>query len=103
MPIKFLVDPNQVAPEEILSNIRNWKIQETSELLRYIIRVWYLAGWNEEHTIQENWKDLEFTFHTWGMRYNESLIEAMKDNNIFWLTMWESSMRGGHHHFKPII
>ncbi len=36
---------------------------------------------------------------TGGWSGNESIIEAMMGNNLFWLIHWQSSTRGGHYVF----
>ena len=35
------------------------------------------------------------TFITGGWSGNESIIEAMQENKVLWIVLWESSHRGG--------
>ncbi len=43
---------------------------------------------------------LHFEYHTGGWSGNEDVIDALRQNWLFWSMFWQKSTRGGHHYFK---
>ena len=39
-------------------------------------------------------------FHTWGWSGNEDIINALRDNPIFFALYWLKTHRGGHYYFR---
>lgn len=84
--------------DDALARIRMWEFtdaQPFESFMAYIKSVGQYwpdesFGWREE--------PLTRTYHvsTGGWSGNESIIQSMRQNAVFWLLCWESSRRGGH-------
>lgn len=77
-----------------LQRIREWEDCDLPSIFSFIKPIWKYAenGYWEE-------TDIGFMLATGGWSGNESIIEAMSANFVFWDMWWESSSRGGHHLF----
>lgn len=82
----------------MLSKIATWpggKHPDWSDFFAYIKAAWAYAEagyWKE--------KDGVYELSTAGWSGNESIIDAMEKNFVFWPLMWHSSTRGGHYIFR---
>mgnify|MGYP001558197779 CR=1 FL=1 len=77
--------------EDQLDAIEVWTRENGwSALLEYVKALWWAADWG--------WTQDGWTYHisTGGWSGNESLIEAMRKNRLFWGECWIESRRGGH-------
>lgn len=45
-------------------------------------------------------KGVEYTLVTGGWSGNEAVINALRENVVFWASCWQSSERGGRHVFR---
>lgn len=79
--------------EEELDKIRTWT-GKPHELFDFIRSIWWANEWGFH---QDGNK---YSLSTGGWSGNESIIAAMRENQIFWLMYWESSRRGGHYTFE---
>jgi hypothetical protein len=43
---------------------------------------------------------MHLELHTFGWSGNESIVDALDKNVLFWMTCWEQSNRGGHYKFE---
>lgn len=86
-----------------LERIRTWPHDDFSGLLEFVESIWWLDGewgvWDWENTTDLGRPITRHKLATGGWSGNESIIEAMHKNIIFWLMCWESSRRGGLHTF----
>lgn len=86
--------------EHGLKAIETWDFEKQSvkDFLKLIRDAW-------------NWADVGFyklrgkrvlrlELHTGGWSGNEDVIEAMRNNWMFWLLCWKKSVRGGHYYFE---
>jgi hypothetical protein len=78
-----------------LENIKNWPHEDPEGLMDYCISMWM---WGSEESIKR--PNGVYRFATGGWSGNESIIEALGENTLFWMMHWESSHRGGLHIFK---
>lgn len=80
--------------KEEVKKIANWDYEDNwHELLEYIKRLWrYPTYFRRE-------KDI-YRLSTGKWSGNESIINAMSSNVLFWNVCWVSSNRGGHHVFE---
>lgn len=79
-----------------LKTIRKWPIttrKDTVDLLAYIKDIWERWGFFTK-------RGSTYWLSTGGWSGNEEIIEAMKENAMFWMLCWYSSKRGGHYVFK---
>lgn len=85
--------------EETLEKIRTWP-EDWNALLEFVRGAWMYndrilrSNCEEEYHPGDLW-----CLSTGGWSGNESIIEALQGNAIFWLMCWWSSRRGGHFQF----
>lgn len=82
--------------ENELEIIRKWDAMDFIGLMEFIHSIWAFEAWGWK---QDNEK---YYVSTGGWSGNESIIEAMQDNYVWWAMYWEQSNRGGHYIFQPI-
>ncbi len=91
---------NDIYPtEEELSKIRDWDIVENGieGLIEFIQARWEFANYDMGYF---QWNGMELELHTGGWSGNESIIDALESNRLFWMMYWQKSERGGHFYFK---
>lgn len=80
--------------EDLLNSIKTYDILKspTEDFIQLIIQNWYYPDY-----VKYDGKELEL--HTGGWSGNESIIESLQENYLFWSLCWEKSTRGGHYWF----
>ena len=95
--------------EKELEQIEKWDFekQPVQDFLAEIKRLWH---WSDTFfELERGYKNIlgkpcwKLRLHTGGWSGNESIIEAMQKNFVFWTMAWESSRRGGHYEFEITI
>ena len=85
-----------------LKEISEWDFEKKSvkEFLEFILPLWKQEDLDVKFNILNiiGWARLEL--HTYGWSGNEDIIQALKENRIFWSMCWEESRRGGHYKFR---
>lgn len=81
---------------ETLKAISEWPRDDFLNMLAFCKKAWEYG--NAAVTV----KDREWSFSTMGKSGNESIIQAMQENEFFWFVFWKSSERGGHYKFEPV-
>ena len=85
---------DQYPTDEELRTIIDWDWQRGwKPLLAYVRTLWWLPDWGWTEKGNRYW------LSTGGWSGNESIIDAMKRNYMFWSLCWQSSRRGGHYRF----
>lgn len=80
--------------EEVLQSLSKSHVKQNHrEMLKLVKSLWYYPDYV---TVE----DETYTFRTGGWSGNESLINALQQNTLFWSFCWEMSARGGVHVFK---
>ena len=93
----IMPDKNGYPTEKELKKIREWKSTDDSMgLLRFIEDLWFYP----DRFILKGKRVLRLYLSTGGWSGNESIMNALKNNSIFWMCYWQKSMRGGHYWFK---
>lgn len=91
-----LRDNDGYPTEEALERIRTWPATDLRGMMAFVRELWaYPEYWHES---ERDGKTV-IAMSTAGRSGNESLIEAMQENRIFWLICWQSHRRGGHYEF----
>lgn len=96
------MDNDGYPTQEELDTIANWKLN-LPLLANYVQERW---NWGKNMWIIRNGKTelgqpcLKIKAHTGGWSGNEAIIDALAKNQLFWLTCWVSSRRGGHYEFE---
>lgn len=81
-------------PSDIeLKTIAKWDSLDFKGLFKFVQSIW------AEYGFIKIWGK-KVTMVTGGWSGNESIIGAMQDNTVFWMTCWQSSKRGGQYIFQ---
>ena len=84
--------------QEALRTIETWSAEKpVKELFAFIKKLWHRADTAWVETSSDG--VTTYTLSTGDWNSNESIIEAMKRNNLFWQLHWHQSTRGGHYVF----
>ena len=85
--------------ENELLAIKEWNFLKKSiqDFLCEIKRLWHWEDWGYKLSGK---RVLRLELHTGGWSGNESIIEALRDNFVFWTVCWIKSQRGGHYWFE---
>lgn len=95
--------PTEASLMEIRDSERERR--DFSVLLAKVKTIWRYADhgyWSEEDGYSElnGCPVRTYRISTGGWSGNESIISALSDNTIFWLTCWVEHRRGGHFVFE---
>ena len=77
-----------------LDQIKRFEPMQFMDMMRFIREIW-----NYEDIGYWQKRGRTYWLHTGGWSGNESIIEAMIENRMFWCVCWVSSKRGGHYRF----
>lgn len=93
--------------EATLDVIKKWPMENPDAnvaLIEYCQRAWSYPEYFRRGSRRSSRPTgrLVRTWHvsTGGWSGNESIIDAMMENWLFWATSWVSSRRGGHYEFE---
>jgi len=91
------MDADGYPTQEELDEIENYDILKNGidGLLDLIHSLWIFPN----YYIIKGKKDRKLELHTGGWSGNESIIDALMKNTLFWPMYWEKSVRGGHYYF----
>lgn len=79
--------------EDELDKIKNWPYEDFKGLLDYCMSLWTYSDYATK-------RGSNYRFATGGWSGNESIIYALEENKIFWMSCWMLSARGGLYKFK---
>lgn len=90
-----------------LEQIATWDFEKRSvqDFLAEIKRFWHWPDWGYRLE-KRGHKDIlgkpcwKLFLDTGGWSGNESVMEAIEKNFVFWVIAWVSSRRGGHYEFE---
>jgi hypothetical protein len=84
--------------------VSKWHWDDAKGWFKFIESIWHLKswGWKEGEAIDEitNKKTWCYYISTAGWSGNETLINAMQENDWMWNLNWVQSRRGGHYIFE---
>lgn len=98
--LEAVFDKNGYPAEITLETIAHWEVKSQESikgLIAYVNDLWHFGDWGHK---LEGKQVLYWQLHTGGWSGNESIIEALQSNLLFWMMCWQKSTRGGHHWFK---
>jgi hypothetical protein len=78
--------------DETLDAIANWPPDSFDDLMRFVISAWHPTG----HVYRARGF---VALTTGGWSGNESIIDALESNQLFWSRYWSHIMRGGKYCF----
>lgn len=87
-------DAHGYPTDETLKCIETWPYTNFDGLMKFVHRAWHMPewGWVQKRNI--------YRISTGGWSGNESLIDALQGNMMFWSVCWWESKRGGHYRFE---
>lgn len=88
-------DKDGYPTEETLDAIKQWPHTDFDGLMSFCEEAWV---YDDYWTRTFNGQRIEA--HTGGWSGNESIINALGENTVFWLMCWPESKRGGHYVFE---
>jgi len=107
VPCPDVLSDNGYPSEAELTSIREWPIVELRDigpLLVYCEDRWEYHYWKRADRRHRRYRGSSLTrryeISTMGWSGNESIIDALSANEMFWMICWESSARGGHYVFE---
>jgi len=94
------MDKNGYPTEKEIKTIKSWDIikKGPEDLIGFIEEIWKYADCG--YFQLRGKRVLRLELHTAGWSGNEEIIEALQDNQIFWMLYWMKSVRGGHFYFR---
>jgi hypothetical protein len=92
------MDDDGYPTDATLDAIRDWPQTDHAGLLAFVREAWRNPewGWRED-------EDGTLRLSTGGWSGNESIIDALGANTMFWMFWWQSSRRGGHYEFRSTL
>lgn len=86
------MDDDGYPDDEELKRIAEWPYTDIAGMLEFAQGLWSYPDrwWIEGDTLH---------LSTGGWSGNESVVDAMAQNRMFWAISWVSSRRGGHYEF----
>lgn len=91
-------DEDGYPTEEVLKHISTVRLDQShKEMLDLVKNMWYYPDFVK---VYEEEGDTYYRFATGGWSGNESLVNALQQNLLFWGMCWEMSKKGGVHVFK---
>ena len=96
------LDGDGYPTEEAEKLVREWSHDDFPGLMAFVRGLWrYSEYWNAEDGTDIIGKPvIKHYVSTAGWSGNESLIQALKGNVMFWMLCWEQSRRGVHYIFE---
>lgn len=104
------IDDDGYPTESALEIIEKWHWDDIPGWFRFIEEIWHFKSWGWKEKIEphewhnhEQYKDRmvrRYYVSTGGWSGNESIIHAMKNNDMMWHLNWIQSRRGGHFIFE---
>ena len=85
---------NGYPDENELKKIENWDYHDFEGLMEYVRDLW-----KYKHYFTKKIGGI-YQLSTGSWSGNESIIDALQQNKMFWSWCWESSRRGGRFEFK---
>lgn len=95
-----LVDDDGYPTGYALKVIESWDSQDFWGLVDFIKKVWWHAKTGVDAYRYKDSSDGEVLLHTWGWSGNEEIIDAIRENVVWWGLYWFRSERGGHYIFN---
>lgn len=91
--------------EDELKRIREWDYHDFLGMMDFIKGLWWMPsfGWRQaeaKDSLMEREDVTRYDLSTGGWSGNESIIDAMQENTMFWMLSWVQSRRGGHYIFE---
>jgi hypothetical protein len=97
------LDEDGYPTEEALNAIEKWNLDDAHNLICFIEEMWAYKEWGFKKSWgRDRFKNrvLFLELHTAGWSGNESIINALQKNKMFFMLWWAMSKRGGHYWFE---
>lgn len=94
-----MLDEHNYPDEKSLKEIKEWDIPKQG-IRGLLDLVKENTKWSDRQIHITGKKVIRFEYHTGGWSGNEDVINALRQNLLFWPLFWVKSIRGGHYYFK---
>jgi hypothetical protein len=99
------LDDDGYPTDVALEIIEKWHWDDIPGWFKFIQDIWHLRSWGwdeglEPHDYNKDEQVYRYHISTAGWSGNESIISAMKQNDMLWHFTWVQSRRGGHYIFE---
>lgn len=100
-----MLDEDGYPTEAALLIVEKWHWTDAKGWFEFIRSIWAYSDWgwrevDEPHEIFQDRISHRYKISTAGWSGNESIITAMKANQMMWSLNWVQSRRGGHYIFE---
>ncbi len=98
-----MVDDDGYPTDDALEVIEKWHWDDVPGWFKFIEEIWSYPDRVKYFEREHDWKKETNRYvglSTGGWSGNESIIHAMKQNNLLWTVTWYMSKRGGYHEFQ---
>ena len=84
--------------DEELEKVRIWDaVKDPHGLIEFLKEIWHWPDWG---VVCTGTRSMKLVLHTGGWSGNESIVQALEENLMFFTLFWLRSDRGGHYYFR---
>jgi len=91
---------NNYPHESDLNKIKKWKFEKRQDVLDFLDFIQSIWEYGEPYFKITGKRVIKLQAHTGGWSGNEEILDAMRENFIFWSIAWQKSVKGGHCYFS---
>lgn len=94
-----MLDKDNYPDEVSLKAIKEWDVLKKG-VKGLLDLIQENTNWPDRQISITGKRILRFEYHTGGWSGNEDVIDALRQNFLFWSLFWKKSISGGHYYFR---